>query len=355
MNSQENSTTVVLLSKLQPDTPFSFQLSNAIACKLAAFRSTTAMCDNEPITLHVVDQMQALKSILYLSGVVKPLPSGDWKSRIYLYLFQTEFCPQPDESLLDFEVPMDQFSDFFEICMKNNAILQNKISAQLIRYAEAIDKKSPLVPTSTPIKVPVPVPTKSLATLNQELRTAACNGRLETVKYLVSQGADIHAERDEAVQNAAANGHLEIVQYLVNQGADIHAESDAAVKWAARNGHLAIVHYLVIQGADIHAGNDVAVRWAAENGHLEIVQYLVSQGADIRADGDGAVRWAARNARLETVKYLVSQGADIRANEDWAIKHAARNGLLETVKYLVSQGADVSHVSKEMLVEILNC
>ena len=51
-----------------------------------------------------------------------------------------------------------------------------------------------------------------------------------------------------------------------------------ALQSAAENGHLNIVQYLVSIGANIHASDDQALRLAAENGHLEIVQYLVSIG-----------------------------------------------------------------------------
>ena len=36
------------------------------------------------------------------------------------------------------------------------------------------------------------------------------------MKYLVEQGADIHAENDQALRVASYNGYLEIVKYLEN-------------------------------------------------------------------------------------------------------------------------------------------
>jgi ankyrin repeat protein len=65
-----------------------------------------------------------------------------------------------------------------------------------------------------------------------------------------------------------------VVRYLVSQGAAIHANDDEALRWSANNGHLEIVCYLVEQGANIHAQNDYALRWSAINGHLEVVQQL---------------------------------------------------------------------------------
>jgi len=46
--------------------------------------------------------------------------------------------------------------------------------------------------------------------------------------------------------------------------------------WAAERGHLEVVKYLIENGANIHAADDYALRWAAYNGHLEIVKYLQS-------------------------------------------------------------------------------
>ena len=60
-----------------------------------------------------------------------------------------------------------------------------------------------------------------------------------------------------------------------------------------QNGHLETVKYLVSQGADVRANDDYAVQWASENGHLETVKYLVSLGANVRANDDYAVRWAS--------------------------------------------------------------
>ena len=38
--------------------------------------------------------------------------------------------------------------------------------------------------------------------------------------------------------------------------------------------------YLVEQGADIHADDDCALRWACDFGYLEIVKFLIELGAD---------------------------------------------------------------------------
>ena len=129
---------------------------------------------------------------------------------------------------------------------------------------------------------------------------------VETWKFLVEQGANIHADKDSALRWASRNGYLEIVKYLVEHGADIHALNDYALRFASANGHLEIVKFLVKQGANIHACEDYALRWASYYGHIEVVEFLVEQGADIHADKDYALRYASENGHLEIVDYLKS-------------------------------------------------
>jgi len=115
--------------------------------------------------------------------------------------------------------------------------------------------------------------------INEALQEAVWFGRLDMMKYLISQGADVTADDDWVFQCAAQYGYLEVVQYLVSQGVDVTANDNEALRYAALFGHLEVVQYLVSQGADVTARDNWAVRFIAENEHLEVVQYLVSQGA----------------------------------------------------------------------------
>ena len=49
---------------------------------------------------------------------------------------------------------------------------------------------------------------------NKKLIDASWYGHLETVKYLVEQGADIHANGGEALALASEKGHQDIADYL---------------------------------------------------------------------------------------------------------------------------------------------
>ena len=51
-------------------------------------------------------------------------------------------------------------------------------------------------------------------------------------------------------------------------------KADKIILKNKRRIDLSTIKELVEQGADIHADDDLALRWAAENGHLEVVKYL---------------------------------------------------------------------------------
>ena len=81
-------------------------------------------------------------------------------------------------------------------------------------------------------------------------------------------------ELDYKLIGSASNGNLDEVKECLREGADIHADNDDALRWASRNGHLDIVKYLVEQGADIHADNDWPLRYSTQYGHHDVVRFL---------------------------------------------------------------------------------
>ena len=75
---------------------------------------------------------------------------------------------------------------------------------------------------------------------------------------------------------------LEDLGKIIEQGSYTTSTIDyESVDWASKNRNLEIVKYLVAQGADIHAKNDFLLKWATEKGHLDVVEYLKEQGASL--------------------------------------------------------------------------
>jgi len=85
------------------------------------------------------------------------------------------------------------------------------------------------------------------------LYLAAGEGRLEVVRYLLDEGADVNAPEqfgDTALTEAVFNGQLAAVKELLFRGADINAIGDAgtALDIAINRNHSAIADLLKHRG-----------------------------------------------------------------------------------------------------------
>ena len=115
------------------------------------------------------------------------------------------------------------------------------------------------------------------------LYLASSNGKLDIVRFLINQGANIHV-RDKNSWNpvhiASDNGHLDIVRQLINVGTSVDIPD------GTQNTPLALQHRgrgtsksgvsLVERGADINVARDKEYRtplhFATQYGHLEMTR-----------------------------------------------------------------------------------
>lgn len=155
----------------------------------------------------------------------------------------------------------------------------------------------------------------------KELKNAVYGNNLETVKLLVSAGADVAADRNMLIIIAASNGHLEIVKFLISKGGNINS----ALGGAIRGNQLGIVEFLISNGANTTWNNswgdidyayvdgrgviktDTYSRLVAE-GKLEMIKVLAAAGHNFTSRSN--VKLAVTNKHWKTVRYLISIGAD---------------------------------------------
>ena len=110
------------------------------------------------------------------------------------------------------------------------------------------------------------------------LGVAAIHGRLDVVKLLIQNGANVNtAQKGKAtpLQLAVISGHIEIAKVLIQNGADVDAVNYYAfgtvLQTAAWHGHIEMVTMLLQNGADVNSrreGYGTALDDAVQGGHL---------------------------------------------------------------------------------------
>ncbi|KAK1935385.1 putative ankyrin repeat protein [Phytophthora citrophthora] len=188
--------------------------------------------------------------------------------------------------------------------------------------------------------------------------TAACNGHLEIVQYLLQVGGQVEEERTPkrrcidtftdlgsrlempvkagfttaAMDIAAAHGHLGIVQWLranCSEGC-----TTAAMDLAAEHGHLEDVKWLHANRKEGCTSD--AMNGASARGHLHVVKWLheyTTEGCTTDAMDN-----AAGGGHLEVLKWLHenrTEGCTVDAMDS-----VAGNGNFDMVKWLHNHGAE---------------
>lgn len=152
---------------------------------------------------------------------------------------------------------------------------------------------------------------------DQALRDAALEGRMDSMKAAVGDGAQIDgkdADGRTALMYAAFNGHTACGRWLLEQGAAVGERESlgrTALMFASTGPFSETVQLLLEAGSNPHDADQhegwTALMFAAGEGQLEVVQVLLDHGAnpsDKDFDGDQAADHAARNKHPEVEALL---------------------------------------------------
>ena len=163
---------------------------------------------------------------------------------------------------------------------------------------------------------------------------------VETVKLLLSKGADVNARNGDstALIMAVSWGHTEIVKLLLDAGAQVDARH--------RLGHSALMR---------SAGRSIPEMNPPRGQPLpppaaEIMKLLLAKGADVNFLGrDGETALMEANS-VEKVGLLVARGAQVNTRDKegrTALMFAVDRGDVEVVEALLQTGADASVANQE--------
>lgn len=197
---------------------------------------------------------------------------------------------------------------------------------------------------------------------NTPLHIAAGAGNKETVEFLITKGANLHAKNNFGwipLHSASYNGQIEISNLLISKGSKVD-ETDV-FGWtplfrAIQGGHKSMIEFLVKKDANINARDRngyTPLYLAVLKGEKEIVEYLLEKGATrflFGSDGKTLLHVAASKGFVGLAKLLIEKGESINARKRFdltPLHMAAAFGQKEVVRYLIEHGADINAVSKQ--------
>lgn len=205
----------------------------------------------------------------------------------------------------------------------------------------------------------------ALTTGSAPIHTAAREGRLEVVRFLLDHGAQIDLRQNDlatALSLAADNGHRAVVELLLDRGADPNAileRGRTVLHLVAAKGYQSILELLLQRGAKVDLADTSGwfpLHGAAHNHQLRCIDALLKAKADINAAnkaGETALHLAVRNRDTTTVALFLERGADVNRRNANGLpplgtalldrgekRDNPPEHIVEVIRRLLDQGAD---------------
>ena len=186
------------------------------------------------------------------------------------------------------------------------------------------------------------------------LHAASYRGHLDTVRFLLDQGADVNTTIEgwrSPLCSAYEGDHLEVMRLLLERGADANVTYSAMrlLHYAALNGKIGILQLLLQHNAAVNAkikeGN-TPLYCASARGQLDATQLLLDHGADVNSQTVELYTpliIASERGHLETVRVLLRHGANVHMRNirnHTSFCKATRRGHVEVVQLLLDHGAE---------------
>jgi len=193
----------------------------------------------------------------------------------------------------------------------------------------------------------------------QEIHNAATSGDTAKVRELIRANADLLEMRNTWGRTPLCavsrdGGDAETIKLLVSLGADVNAADNSGwtpIMLAAWRPNREAVDVLLDAGADLPV-DERAVRQilgdAVEGGLERLFDRMIEKGASVDTSGT-LLHSAAGGGSLRIVESLVGRGFDVNKKDkfEWVPLHiAAEQGHREVISFLLARGADINAKNK---------
>jgi ankyrin repeat protein len=185
---------------------------------------------------------------------------------------------------------------------------------------------------------------------DSSLPGSAGRGNLEIVRMLLAKGADPNLKGGwPPLVVAAEHGDNDLIKFLLEKGADINVKNSrgmSALSRAIYDGRVETAKMLLANGANVDSRDDFGDTplLLAAAGNSNLTRELLDRHADVNAQNKSLESALMRANRPETVALLLDHGADLNARDKrghTALMHAVP-GNFEKTRLLLEKGADVN-------------
>ncbi|WP_300759089.1 ankyrin repeat domain-containing protein [uncultured Brachyspira sp.] len=179
---------------------------------------------------------------------------------------------------------------------------------------------------------------------------AVRENNIEMVKYLLSIGQDIDAQRffdgfwvDSPLKVAAENGYIEMAKFLIDEGANLNSADDYML-YAYNNYDITkLLADNDIFNLNTNTTREEAIELVKNSKYYEIEKLLSSEDSN-NIDGYDELMNAVSKGDMKALEKLIKDDTDLNKQYDKITPlglAAARNDK-EMVKFLVEHGADIN-------------
>jgi len=207
---------------------------------------------------------------------------------------------------------------------------------------------------------------------------AAQEGKIETVKWLTQQGANLDSARmidgRSIIHAAIYKGHFEVIKHLLEKGANVNQPNKAGftpIYAACEKANFDIIKLLIDNGANVNIcgeSGDYPIGVASNFAGVEVIDLLVKSGAKLdtlNKTGCSILHEAFYGGNLAVIKYIMAQGLPVNVKckegklplqyllETKLVSKEIKANIVKELKLALSEhGIDAIYITKELSNEV---